>query len=311
MLSLNQIRFLMITGASGFVGRSVIDYLNKLPQEKLPLEILLVTRNGIHFPLARNIKTITKIIKSDLRQPWCINFQPSHVINLAADGSFAPYSAEANRDFELIVRNLISWISDCTEKPRLFHASSGACTEYESNPSSEGIFSPRYEFAKNRKNVEEILESASKSLNFDLSVGRLFSFSGTHLLKKRQYAISDFVNSAVSENRIYIKGNPNTIRSYLHQESMAEWILAALISADVNTDLQIGSQSPVTLHDLATYVSEITHAIVSYSKNPPLADTYLPNNLVTRAKLGVEEGKSWEIAVEEMVNEMRVHYGKV
>ena len=51
--------------------------------------------------------------------------------------------------------------------------------------------------------------------------------------------------------------------------------------------------------------------IISYSKNPPLADTYLPNNLGTRAKLGVEEGKSWEIAVEEMVNEMRVHYGKV
>jgi nucleoside-diphosphate-sugar epimerase len=311
MLSLNQVRSLMITGASGFVGRSVIDYLSKLPQEKLPLEILLVTRNGIPFPLARNIKTITKIIKSDLRQPWSIDFQPTHVINLAADGSFAPYSAEANRDFELIVRNLLSWISDCTEKPRLFHASSGACTEYELNLSNEGIFSPRYEFAKNRKNVEDILESASKSLSFDLSVARLFSFSGTNLLKKRQYAISDFVNSAVLENQIYIKGNPNTIRSYLHQESMAEWILAALISTYVNTNLQIGSLSPVTLHDLATYVSEITHAIVSYSKNPPLADTYLPNNLDTRAKLGVEEGKSWEIAVEEMVNEMRVHYGKV
>ena len=311
MLSLNQVRSLMITGASGFVGRSVIDYLSKLPQEKLPLEILLVTQNGIPFPLARNIKTITKIIKSDLRQPWSIDFQPTHVINLAADGSFAPYSAEANRDFELIVRNLISWISDCTEKPRLFHASSGACTQYESNLLNEGILSQRYKFAKDRKNVEEILESASKSLRFDLSVARLFSFSGIHLLKRRQYAISDFVNSAFLENRIYIKGNPNTIRSYLHQESMAECILAALISVDVNTNLQIGSQSPVTLHDLATYVSEITHAIVSYSKNPPLADTYLPNNLDTRTKLGVEEGKSWEIAVEEMVNEMRVHYGKV
>ena len=311
MLSLNQVRSLMITGASGFVGRSVIDYLSKLPQEKLPLEILLVTRNGIPFPLARNIKTITKIIKSDLRQPWSIDFQPTHVINLAADGSFAPYSAEANRDFELIVRNLLSWISDRTEKPRLFHASSGACTEYELNLSNEGIFSPRYEFAKNRKNAEDILESASKSLSFDLSVARLFSFSGTNLLKKRQYAISDFVNSAVLENQIYIKGNPNTIRSYLHQESMAEWILAALISTYVNTNLQIGSQSPVTLDELATYVSEITHAIVSYSKNRPPADTYLQNNLDTRAKLAVAEGKSWEIAVEEMVNEMRVHYGKV
>ena len=92
---------------------------------------------------------------------------------------------------------------------------------------------------------------------------------------------------------------------------MAEWILAALISTYVNTNLQIGSLSPVTLHDLATYVSEITNAIVSFSQNPPLADTYLPNNLDTRAKLGVEEGKSWEIAVNEMVNEMRVHYGKV
>ena len=311
MLSLNQIRSLMITGASGFVGRSVIDYLSKLPQEKLPLEILLVTRSGIHFQLARNIKTITKIIKSDLRQPWRIDFQPSHVINLAADGSFAPYSAEANRDFELIVRNLISWISDCPEKPRLFHASSGACIECESNPSNQGMSSPRYEFAKKRKTAEEILQNASKRLSFDLSVARLFSFSGAHLLKKRQYAISDFVNSAVLENRINIKGNPNTIRSYLHQETMAEWTLAALISADVNTNLQIGSETPVTLDDLATYVSGITDAKVSYSPNPPLADTYLPNNLDTRAKLGVEEGKRWEIAVEEMVNEMRVHYGKV
>ena len=311
MLNLSEIRSLLITGASGFVGRSLIDFLGNLTQEREPLEIVLVSRNGIDFPLPTNLKKITRNLELDLKHPWRIRFQPSHVIHLAADGTFAPYSTDASASFELIISNLISWISTCEEKPKLFHASSGACFEYESNSSRNKLFIPKYEFAKTRKKAEDSLKMASKQLNFDISIARLFSFSGTHLLQKRHYAISDFIRSAVINNTVHLKGNPNTIRSYLHQESMAEWIFKALVNPYSYTDLQIGSNVPVRLGVLAKYVSEITSTSVSFAQNWPLPDTYLPNNEETKAKLLVEEGKSWEIAVEEMVNEMRVQYGKI
>jgi dTDP-glucose 4,6-dehydratase len=302
MIDLSEVDSLLITGTNGFVGRSIIDQIAKLETHYLPHEILLVTRQGLNFDVPTNLNSRTKILNQDLTQNWKFDNEVSHIINLAADGSRSPYSEAANNTFTSIVANLVAWITTYQESPRVFHASSGACSGYKPIDKAMKAANPKSSFAQNRIEAEITLKNASKNIGFELSIGRLFTFSGIHLLEKSQYAIADFIKSAISTNSIKVLGDPNTVRSYLHQDAMANWILQALVCQEPDTSLEIGSSEKVTIRELAEFIAQETSAPVSFTEAPYVGDVYLPNNQETRDKLGVTEGKTWQLAVKEMIN---------
>lgn len=306
MVDLSDVRSLLITGTNGFVGRSLVEQIGKLDESNLPGKLYLVTRRGLDFNLPSKLLRITRVLQQDLTVEWNLELQVSHIINLAADGSKFPYSIEANNTFTLIVKNLISWISTFRETPHLFHSSSGACYGYKPIDTISGLTDPKSSFVRNRIQAEDDLKRASEAFDFKLSIGRLFTFSGVNLLNKDRYAISHFIKSGVTSRNILVTGDPNTVRSYLHQNDMANWILAAILHPDSNTDLQIGSNKAVTIRELAEFVAENTSSNLSYSSNPTPGDIYLPNNQETRAKLQVTEGENWKPAVLEMINIVRM-----
>ena len=306
MLNLKGIDSLLITGTNGFVGRSIIDKIASLSQENLPNKLILVTRKGANFELSPKLREITKVLQIDLTQTWNTDVNVSHVINLAADGSENSYSQQANAMFTKIIENLILMIRSQSENVRLFHASSGACFGIKPiNPVGHS-FNPKAEFIKNRIFAEENLRASSVAMDFELIIGRLFTFSGTHILRKNQYAITDFINSALNSGKIYINGDPGTVRSYLHQDAMATWILKSLSSPHTDMVYQIGSSDAVTLKDLAEFIADETSSILTYSDKPNQGDVYLPDNQFTRTTLGVEEGMGWRSAVKEMIFAKRV-----
>jgi nucleoside-diphosphate-sugar epimerase len=306
MTDLSNVESLLITGTNGFVGRSVINQISKNIPEFLPKNISLVTRNGINFRLPESLESRITIINQDLATKWTFAGGFTHVINLAADGSTSPYSIEANQTFTNIVDNLIEWISESQNNSKVFHASSGACYGRLPIDSTSSENHTKTSFAQNRIDSEDRLIAAAERLGFHLAIGRLFTFSGPYILEKEQYAITDFIKSAVQNKVIRVTGDPQTVRSYLHQDAMAEWILAALICDTSGDILQIGSQEAVTIKELAEYIAQILSVNVRYTADPIPGDVYLPNNFETRTKLGVEEGKSWKVSVEEMINVVRM-----
>jgi nucleoside-diphosphate-sugar epimerase len=305
MLNLSSIESLLITGANGFVGRSLLGQMSKLSPSNLPKKIVLVSRSGLNFELPKNLEACSIQVTQDLTLEWVFQERVSHLINLAADGSKDPYSEEANQTFLSIVQNLISWLSKMEPKPRVFHASSGAC--YGRVPLEEEAPTThvKSDFELVRTQAENLLKKAANENNFDLTIARLFTFSGILLLSKDQYAITNFVKNGVQGRDVYIKGDPRTLRSYLHQDAMANWILKSLVMENSGTTLQIGSGTAVTIGELAEFVAEKTGVQVQYSQAPARGDIYLPNNLETRTKLGVEEGLCWQKAVEEMIAALR------
>jgi len=305
MFDLSEVDSLLITGANGFVGRSIIDQIAKLDPQHLPNELLLATRKGLDFDLPTNLMPITMVLNQDLTQKWKFDKEVSHIINLAAKGSGSPYSDKANENFTSIVSNLISWVSTFKKSLRIFHASSGACSGFKPINLVSKTVNTKSSFAQNRLQAEESLIKASSDLGFELSIGRLFTFSGIHLLKRRQYAIVDFIKSAIESNSINITGDPNTVRSYLHQDELANWILAALVCKNPHTNLEIGSSDRVKIKELAEFIAQETSARLTFPKEPYKGDVYLPNNQETKYKLGVVEGTSWKLAVAEMIKAER------
>jgi nucleoside-diphosphate-sugar epimerase len=306
MLNFDKVNSLLITGSNGFVGQAIIEKLGSLEPENLPSEIVLVTRNGLNVNLPLSLRDITRVVSRDLTKPWNIPHQSSHVINLAADGSHAPYSKQSSDSFCLIGRNLINWIKSLDCQVNLFHASSGACFDYKGSNSPEYLLNGKTEFVNSRIQVEDELTKEFKSSDFRLSIGRLFTFSGKLLLQKNQYAITEFIKTGLLEGQIQVNGNRETVRSYLHEDAMAHWILRATIDPVGLNPLQIGSSEPVTIKQLAEFVAEKTAAKVTYAPTSQAPDIYLPNNEETRSSLGVDEGTSWKIAVQDMIDNVRM-----
>jgi nucleoside-diphosphate-sugar epimerase len=306
MLNLQDLDSILITGSNGFVGRSVVEYLGKLNNSLLPREIILVTRNGLTYKIPASISPFSRVIEQDLLDDWQFDANPTHIVNLAADGSRTSYSQESSDSYVLLNRNLVDWISRQEREVKIFHASTGACFGYKPISSDAEPEDIKKIFIQARIKVEDNLRELSNQQKFSLSIGRLFSFTGNNLLSKNQYAVTTFIKSALSGNRVQVLGDPLTVRSYLHQDSMSEWILATLATSEINSCYQIGSNEAVTIGQLAEFVSLETGAEIDYSKEPSSGDIYIPDNTETRIKLGVEEGKGWKEAVLEMIAKARM-----
>ncbi len=303
-----QIESLLITGASGFVGQSILDYLSDLPPNQLPKRIGLTTRmQKVCTPFSLMKKTNVLNISCDLQKPWEFDFQATHVINLAADGSPKAYTAESAALFCQITENLANWCRTQVT-PTVFHASSGACFGIvplpladlnENLPSVEilqqaGPKKKKEVFIQSRITAEELLRVAEREKVLDLRIGRLFSFIGRHLRLKPQYAISSFVKMAETKKQINLSGNPLTTRSYLGAQDMAAWIYKSLDSNLDSSILAIGSAKPVTMIELANFIAELSDSLVTI-QNPMLeGDIYVANNHNTLDKLQVSETQNWQ-----------------
>ena len=297
---------LLVTGANGFVGKSIVQFLGQIDEPRIPNEITLVTRRGLTYGVPEALVSRVRVIEQDLLSDWQFEVRASHIINLAADGSHSPYSQESSDSYVLLNKNLIEWVGRQEQSLEIFHASSGACFGYKPIDSSTPSTDSKSIFTMGRLKVEQSLKEFCSRNEIPLCIGRLFSFSGTNLLDKNQYAITSFIKSALLRNRIVINGNPLTVRSYLHQEPMAQWILAALTNTRLLPNLQIGSSDAVTIQELANFIALETGSRVEYSQVPTNGDIYVPENTETRIKLGVSEGLGWKEAVTEMISKARI-----
>jgi nucleoside-diphosphate-sugar epimerase len=301
-MNMEQIESLLITGSNGFVGQSFLDYLSSLPAQNIPKELYLANRSPI---VDRQTKRLnyTKIhqIEVDLVEPWKFDFKVSHILNLAADGSKSSYSSESAQNFGKIGENLSRWIKQSTPKV-LVHASSGACFGLEPINLNDDVYQDKSEFIKSRLESEECITSSCNEINVRNVVARLFTFIGPQLLNKKQYAISSFIYDAVNNGLINVKGNKDTIRSYMHESTMSMWLYNCLINSSAKNIVSIGSSDPVTIAELAEYISKLTGAVINYMYPNAPGDRYVAINAREKQFLDLDEGVNWRQSVQECIN---------
>jgi nucleoside-diphosphate-sugar epimerase len=238
----NIVKSLLITGSNGFVGQSFLNYLEKASAEFLPEKIILVNRNEV-VPISSTIRNRTDIIsiKADLSRKWDFKVDASHVLNLAGDGSENSYTDRAAQSFVKICQNLADWA--VFSKPKVIvHASSGACF-YRASPNENFLSKANLIFS--RLEGEKILAQLNDEHEIRVVAARLFTFIGPNMLAKQQYAVSMFIRDSMLNKVVNVTGNPNTIRSYMHESTMSNWLANCLINEKIHGIVTIGSSKPV------------------------------------------------------------------
>jgi nucleoside-diphosphate-sugar epimerase len=286
---------LMITGASGFVGSSLIKWI--ITQNKILdfNKIYLVSRNVIQFKNNFHTGNI-EVIEKDLLTEWNFNFQVNTLINLAADGSVDPYSKDSNKKYKSINENLIKWGKNHCE--RIIHASSGAAKWYQSSLKVSQLDNTKEFFIKTRGEVEQELEDAFQDR---VIICRLFSFIGEFLVNKEQYAINSFIKQGIENKVINISGNPNSTRSYLGADDMCNWIYRTLNLKGPQVKFEIGSEFGYSISRIASIVAETLRVDVKLTSegNSKISENYVADSRNTKSILGVSE----TIKTPELINE--------
>jgi nucleoside-diphosphate-sugar epimerase len=295
----NIVKSLLITGSNGFVGQSFLNYLEKVSAEFLPKKIILVNRNEV-VPISSTISNRMDIIsiKADLSQKWEFKVDASHVLNLAGDGSENAYTDRAAQSFVKICENLAAWAA--FSKPKVIvHASSGACF-YSASKNKNFLSKANLIFS--RLEGEKILAQLNNEHKMRVVAARLFTFIGPNMLAKQQYAASMFIRDSIVNKVVNVTGNPNTIRSYMHESTMSKWLANCMINEKIHGIVTIGSSKPVTIRELAEFISNKTKAKIVIGNSEIEPSVYLPNNENILNILGLSEGPKWQDSVMECIN---------
>jgi nucleoside-diphosphate-sugar epimerase len=305
------IHHLIITGSNGFVGQAFLDFIRILPSNQRPKEITLVSRAPKCSYEIGELEDFVTYISADLSKVWNFSYPGAHLLNLAADGSANSYGLPAALSFELINTNLVNW-AKLNAPRKIIHASSGACfgikpIETLKTASKINVASSetKQRFIESRLLAEQSLQALRAEYGTPISICRLFSFVGIRLLSKKQYAISSFIESAVRERQIIVKGNPDTVRSFLNEKDMSTWLWSALNTAPSNEILSIGSHRGVTLGEVANFIAAQTDSRVILQAPNAFGDEYVADNFMTQEYLNVSESKLWEDSTLECINFLR------
>jgi nucleoside-diphosphate-sugar epimerase len=296
---------ILITGSTGFIGSWLTNTLIMLDHSyDLGIELFLTSRNisKSEEKIKRLSKTKINFLEIDyFSQSNLPNIDVSHII-FSSTPSQRSTGGDNDSNVEKVSKNsfksLVEVATAQKNAPIFCNLSSGAV--YGKRVLNEGIapeqtlpqeipFFDLNNYARIKVEVELEVEKLTNSGQIVGSNPRLFAFSGPGLSLDAHFAIGNFMNNAINGEEIYIKGNPNTQRSYLYPTDLVVWIMNVLVKPTLNP-IHIGSESLISISSLAEKISELFSSPgVSAGDDSAELSIYASETSKTRSFLNVSE----------------------
>ena len=316
----------LVTGTSGFVGTAVIsELLSSAHKNGIVLNLELVVRRIT--PLLLDYQKKAKLIGANvsfLISEIGIELLPRDIPDIVFHFA-TPASAELNinNPAEMLYVNVkaAEWICQSPrvllKKPRVVFASSGAVygggdghtPTLETCLIGPNPMSPGVAYAEGKRIAEMIFCEAGRNDLLEPVIARLFSFSGPGLPLDRHFAIGNFVRDSKKEQRIVVRSDGSSVRSYLDSREMADWLIRTAVLPVGSSALNIGSEHAISIKQLAYLVASRyelnankTCDVMFQNQKSKFDgfDYYVPSTSITRAELGVTEKVSLAESIDQM-----------
>ncbi len=277
---------LLILGANGFFGKSILEYLylNKSFYKK-KFKTITVS--------SRRTNKINKILKK-LKIFFNIVYLKEDIFKIKKlpNAQYIIYCIllkNIKRDFKA-VQHFSVLLKELKNKTQIVFTSSGAVYGDKLSENKKvkeninlnkkfNLLDPkkkRYAYFKLKS--EKVFEKLSKK-GFKISILRCFAFVGVNLPRNKNFVIGNFINKILSSKKLIVKSKNEVIRSYMHQDDLAKWILTILLSNKKKFDIyNVGSDDPISIHKLAEILCKKYKIKSTSNFNPSdITDYYLPN----------------------------------
>lgn len=276
---------ILVTGASGFFGEWVIRAIRHLNRRSFSIHAFCVSRD----PSAITSRNPDLCGLSDI--VWQVGDAATfHQLRVEADLTHILHMAASSHvkdrpiTGEETVRTILSGTEGCIELAKrtgahLHFVSSGAVygsRRRSDGPAREdqiGRFAPDpADPAQAYGNAKRMAEAMLACSLDNYSVSRPFAFLGPLLPLDKHFAAGNFMRDAATSRPTLIQGDGSPLRSYLHPADLAIWLLSLLAQAPRRAVMNVGSDEPLSIGELATRVSRIAR-----SPAPVIAGATTPN----------------------------------
>ena len=244
LASLIEGQNLVISGATGFVGKSVLTLLRRL-SEQFKINFSLLTSSRTSPLVLSNQSRIRHVhLRSDDRDLPALleSWGATHFMHLAT-----PTTRETGAmDFNLVSESTLGVLQmfidflGRSNNLRVLNASSGAVygpreagetqipipidAPFNLAPWSDPI---KDHYTDVKRESEILISRATAEGKILGTNARLFAFMGPGLPLNSHFAIGNFIRDCVQRKSISIMGNPDTTRAYLPSEMLAATLLEA------------------------------------------------------------------------------------
>ena len=305
----------LVTGGTGVVGTVLVPRLAALSQD-----LVVIARNGVETSGLGH----GRFIRQDVCVPFDLDPNFELIVHAATPASAVLNSTDPSAMLEIIIsgtKNVISFARQHRRPPTVLFLSSGAVygemPPHESHIAedcmrSSSSLSARSAYAEGKRVSELLLTIADSEGACRSLVARLFAFSGPHVPRDRHFAIGNFVRDAVAKQCITVRGDGTTIRSYLDEVDLADWLLAVIQHGEPGFAHHIGSERAVSIKELAYLTAERYSILTNERCRVEILNTkshldgvsrYVPSTATTRSRLGVAERRSLEYSLDSMIED--------
>ena len=235
---------IIITGASGFIGRATLQYFYKIFQDKIGELVFPISASQKNIKLSNNfsIKTYDYSHNFDKNKTYIIlhySYATKARLETLSDDEFNKNCQKINDSLSKIIKNY-------RIESLIF-------------PSSGAIYNQKNPYAQNKINDELYFLDLSKKYNFNLMIPRIFNLGGPFINQPQTYALNNFILQAKANKKIIINANNDVFRSYIHVENLIDLFFKWLIDKDKETPLifDVSHPNKIEIKDLAKKIIEV------------------------------------------------------
>ena len=262
----------LVTGATGFVGRWVVGVvLTTAARRRTSHEIVVVSRDpgnvdGLFGRLPQGV-TLTAVHPDEVNQ-----LDPMGITEVA---HFSAYTGTQNRSSSLrtlqadlgvllSVGRLLERGDTCAN---LVYASSGAVYgrgrtssvhPTEETTASHDLSGLGNRYDETKRGSETLVRALSEAGVVQGSIARLYAFSGPLLPIDQHFAIGNFVRDVLMGRDVEVSGSGRDFRSWMYAADMAEVLMRLWDLGDSEgTAYNVGSREEMSIMDAALIVADV------------------------------------------------------
>lgn len=264
--------YILLTGGTGFFGRSIIRFLEGSHAATGNIKVCLMSRNPETFIKAHpEFKGLSwlELHKGDILEPSTFpeGVEYTHILHAATDSTLGPELEPLERYNQIVdgTRNLLNFAVE-KKVPRFLLTSSGGV--YGQQPLEMKEISEEYcgmpdptmpnnVYGVAKRCAEHLCALYQQKFGIQIVIARCFAFVGRDLPLEVHFAIGNFIRDALWRHEIVVNGDGESVRSYMDQHDLAEWLITLLYRGRGGCSYNVGSNQPIKIKDLACLVRDI------------------------------------------------------
>lgn len=320
-MQINHRDHILLTGGTGFFGKAILrQWMNHRGSKP---QISILSRNPQAFIDANpELSSHVNWLKGDILTPSSLPWQSkfTHILHAAADSTLGPRLTPLEKFHQIVTGTLnVLQFAVSTRAFRFLLASSGAVygeqPELISNIREDFLgmpnpLDPMQSYGIAKRTAEYLCALYRDQFGIETIYARCFAFGGPDLPLDAHFAIGNLVRDALVGHELVINSDGKAIRSYMHQDDLAHWLMTLLFEGGDGEAYNVGCEVPISIFDLACKIkAALSPEIkISLKTDTPVQkgrSRYVPSTEKARTELDLVCHKSLAEIIADMAHAHR------